>query len=133
MRSAHWRSAEFQGDTLPHILHQLRYCNFCKGASARKRVSRLVRLWRLPLGDSIWRWALPRVRSKPYFYVVGSAHPTVIENGARSQLRVRPWRALALTLSHFPPVLRATPLLIPEFIVSLYTDMVIRQELVNSY
>ncbi|MBW4592975.1 MAG: hypothetical protein KME46_08630 [Brasilonema angustatum HA4187-MV1] len=31
------------------------------------------------------RWALPIVRSKPYFYVVGSAHPTVIENGARSQ------------------------------------------------
>ncbi|KAB8335502.1 hypothetical protein SD80_004110 [Scytonema tolypothrichoides VB-61278] len=27
------------------------------------------------------RWALPRVRSKPYSYVVTSAHPTVIENG----------------------------------------------------
>jgi hypothetical protein len=37
-------------------------------------------------GSPVGRWALPRVRSKPYLYVVGSAHPTVIENGARSQL-----------------------------------------------
>jgi hypothetical protein len=32
-------------------------------------------------GSPVGRWALPKVRSKPYFYVVGSAHPTVIENG----------------------------------------------------
>ncbi|QDL10835.1 hypothetical protein DP113_25545 [Brasilonema octagenarum UFV-E1] len=57
-------------------MHQLCYCNFCKGASAAGGFPSV----------GIWRWALPRVRSKPYFYVVGSAHPTVIENGARSQL-----------------------------------------------
>jgi hypothetical protein len=35
-------------------------------------------------GSPVGRWALPRIRSKPYFYVVDSAHPTVIENGAES-------------------------------------------------